>query len=133
MIAPLKTVLLLAGGVTGGAFLCPLCDRSPTLAAAQVNVPTAMPRDTATVRLHVSGMTCGTCPVTARLALKKVSGVYTAVVTLDDSLGVVQYDPALVTPDQIAAQLTKLTGYGAKVLQDPRTGTPQRPRGDGEP
>lgn len=129
MIAPLKTVLLLAGGVTGAAFLCPLCERGPALAAAPVAVSTALLPDTATARLHISGMTCGTCPVTARLALKKVSGVYTAVVTLDDNLGVVQYDPALVTPDEIAAHLTKLTGYGAKVLQDPKTETLRRSRG----
>ena len=44
-------------------------------------------------------MTCGSCPTTARLALKKLTGVYSATVTLDDSLGVVQYDPRRVTRD----------------------------------
>lgn len=74
--------------------------------------------DTATVRLHISKMTCGSCPTTARLALKRLSGVYSATVTLDDSLGVVRYDPGRVTPAQIAAHLTKLTGFGATVLPD---------------
>src|SRR5207247_4955618 len=69
----------------------------------------------ATVRLHISRMTCGSCPTTARLALKKLPGVYGATVTLDDSLGVVRYDPRQVTPDQIAAHLTRLTGFGATV------------------
>jgi copper chaperone CopZ len=77
-----------------------------------------VPSDTATAKLHISGMTCGTCPITARAALNKVTGVYSAKVTLDDSLGVVKYDPKRVTPAQIAAQLTRLTGYGAKVLAE---------------
>src|SRR5437773_4871514 len=74
--------------------------------------------DTATVRLHISKMTCGSCPTTARLALKRLPGVYSATVTLDDSLGVVRYDPARVTPAQIAAHLTKMTGFGATILSD---------------
>ena len=74
--------------------------------------------DTATVRLHISKMTCGTCPMTARLALKRLAGVYSASVTLNDSLGVVRYDPRQVNPTQIAAHLTKLTGFGATVLTD---------------
>jgi copper chaperone CopZ len=72
--------------------------------------------DTATVKLHISGMTCGSCPVTARTALKRLPGVLDAKVTLDDSLGVVTYDPRKVTPAQIAAHLTRLTGYGARII-----------------
>src|SRR2546430_4725488 len=74
--------------------------------------------DTATVRLHISRMTCGSCPTTARLALKRLTGVYTATVTLDDSLGIVRYDPRQVSPAQIAAHLTRLTGFGATILPD---------------
>jgi len=72
--------------------------------------------DTATVRLHISKMTCGSCPTTARLALRRLKGVYSATVTLDDSLGVVRYDRRQVTPAQIAAHLTRLTGFGATIL-----------------
>src|SRR5437016_6463953 len=82
--------------------------------------------DTATVRLHISKMTCGSCPATARLALKRLPGVYTATVTLDDSLGVVKYDPRRVTPAEIAAHLTRLTGFGAAILSD-SSKTPGRP------
>jgi mercuric ion binding protein len=80
--------------------------------------------DTATVRLHISKMTCGSCPATARLALRRLTGVYSATVTLDDSLGVVRYDPRQVKPAQIAAHLTRLTGYGATVLPDTTSGKP---------
>jgi len=37
---------------------------------------------------------------------------------LDDSLGVVRYDPRQVNPAQIAAHLTRLTGFGATILPD---------------
>lgn len=111
----------------GGAVLCPICE--PALAVAQnANVVVAAQgADTATAKLHISGMTCGTCPVTARAALRKLPGVYSATVTLDDSLGVVRYDARKVTPADIAAHLTKLTGYGAKVIPD----TAKAPRRSG--
>jgi copper chaperone CopZ len=70
-------------------------------------------------------MTCGSCPTTARLALKRLTGVYNATVTLDDSLGVVRYDPRRVNPAQIAAHLTQLTGFGATIL----SGTARAARG----
>src|SRR5437868_13018814 len=96
MLSSLKVTLLFAAAV-GGAPQAP---------------------DTATVRLHISKMTCGSCPATARLALKRLPGVYSAAVTLNDSLGVVRYDPRQVSPAQIAAHLTRLTGFGATVLPD---------------
>ncbi len=116
MFSSVKAGLLLAGGLTGAAFLCPLCDRGIQGAGAQHPLVVAQAPDTATLRLHVSGMTCGSCPATARLALQRLPGVYSAVVTLDDSLGVVRYDPRRVTPGEIAAHLTKLTGFGATLV-----------------
>ena len=74
--------------------------------------------DTATVRFHISKMTCGSCPATARLALKRLPGVYSAALTLNDSLGVVRYDPRQVNPARIAAHLTRLTGFGATILPE---------------
>jgi copper chaperone CopZ len=115
MLTSVKAALVIAAGITGGAYLCPLCGGGVQPAGAQraAQVP-----DTAVVRLHISGMTCGSCPTTARLALQKLAGVFKAEVTLDDSLGVVHYDPWRVTPPQIAAHLAKLTGYQATVLPD---------------
>lgn len=118
MLASLKTGLLLAAGISGAAFICPLCGGGVQAAGAQ-NVPVATQApDTATVRLHISRMTCGSCPTTARLALRRLPGVYSATVTLDDSLGVVRYDPKRVTPSRVAAHLTQLTGFGATILPD---------------
>jgi len=110
------TISVLAA-VIGGAVLCPLCE-SHVADARQVVSTAIQATDTAITRLHISGMTCGTCPVTARKALSKLAGVYSATVTLPDSLGVVKFDPRKVKPAEIAAHLTKMTGYGAKVLAD---------------
>lgn len=103
-----------------------ICGAGASAAEAQQAAAVTAVSDTATVKLHISGMTCGSCPVTARVALNKLTGVYSAKVTLDDSLGVVKYDPRRVTPAQITAQLTRLTGYGAKVI-----GEPAKPAGKG--
>lgn len=78
----------------------------------------AQPADTAVTRLHVSKMTCGSCPITARVALGKLAGVYDASVTLKDSLAVVRFDPRRVSPARIAAYLTERTGFPARVLDE---------------
>ena len=118
MLSSLKLTLLFAAGVSGAAVLCPLCGAGLQTAGAQPTQVALQAADTATVRLHISKMTCGSCPATARLALKRLKGVYSARVTLDDSLGVVKYDPRRVTPAEIAAHLTRLTGFGAAILSD---------------
>lgn len=106
-----------AAGLLAAAAVCPLCDRAVSAAQAQASA-SLQSADTVVVRLHISGMTCGTCPATARLALRRLAGVYDATVTLRDSLGVVRYDPRRTRPADIAAHLTRLTGYGAVVLPD---------------
>ena len=118
MLTSLKGGLLVVTAITGAALFCPLCGGGvPALSAQHVRVAVQAP-DTATVRLHISRMTCGSCPTTARLALKRLAGVYSATVTLADSLGVVRYDPKRVTPSRVAAHLTQLTGFGATILPD---------------
>ena len=118
MLSSAKAGLVVAAGLTGAAFLCPLCGGGLQAARAQNPGITAQTPDTATVRLHISKMTCGSCPTTARLALKRLAGVYSSTVTLDDSLGVVRYDLRHVSPAQITAHLTRLTGFGATILPD---------------
>ena len=115
-----SSVKLLLVAVVGAAILCPLCEaRLASAAGSATSSPIANSRaDTATARLHISGMTCGTCPTTARIALRRMAGVYDARVTLDDSLGIVHYDPARVTAKTIAGQLTRLTGYRTTILSN---------------
>lgn len=123
-----KAGLLLAGGFTGIAVLCPLGDGGVRVAGATLVRVAVQAPDTAIVRLHISQMTCGSCPTTARLALKQLPGVYSATVTLDDSLGAVRYDPRRVTPSEISAHLTRLTGFGATVWPDTTTAPRQSRR-----
>src|SRR6266496_3747996 len=118
MLSSLKVTLLFGAALGGAAVLCPLCGAGIQAVRAQSVPVAAQTPDTATVRLHISKMTCGSCPTTARLALKRLAGVYSAAVTLDDSLGVVRYDPRHVNPAEIAAHLTRLTGFGAAILSD---------------
>src|SRR5437660_2700555 len=127
MLSSAKAGLLVAAGLTGVAFPCPLCDWGIQVARAQNPGVAVQTPDTATVRLHISKMTCGSCPTTARLALKRLPGVYSATVTLDDSLGVVRYDRRKVSPAQIAAHLTEMTGFGATILPPAENGRPTRP------
>lgn len=128
MLSAMKAGLVLAAGLTGAAMLCPLCGGGIGTAAATPSGVYLPATDTAQARLHISGMTCGSCPTTARVALKKLTGVYSATVTLEDSLGVVQYDPRRVSPAQIASHLNRLTGYVATVLPD-STATPRKSGG----
>mgnify|MGYP001565225195 FL=1 len=126
MMTSLGTALVLVAALTGSAMPCPPGSLY-ALTEAPLNAQVAArASDTATVRLRISGMTCGSCPATARLALRRLGGVYSATVTLDDSLGVVRYDSRRVTPAQIAAHLTRLTGYGATVVPD-TTAASRRP------
>jgi copper chaperone CopZ len=110
-----KLVTVALAALAGAGVLCPICDAGIAAASAQLAGVQQAP-DSATARLHISGMSCGSCPTTARLALQRLRGVYRATVTLDDSLGVVRYDPQRVTPAQIAAHLTRLTGFEATIL-----------------
>jgi copper chaperone CopZ len=115
LVAVAAVATLAAAGVLCPLPLCEGAVRAPNTqpVTGQLQAP-----DTATLRLHISGMTCGSCAFTARTALKQLAGVFSATVTLDDSLGIVRYDPRKVTPTQIAAHLTRLTGYGVSVLAD---------------
>src|SRR5258708_19089848 len=101
MIMQTKLALAAVAALAGAGGLCPLCEGGLQTARAQRVAHRTQAPDTATVRLHISGMTCGSCPLTARLALKRVPGVFSAAVTLDDSLRVVRYDPRQATPTHI--------------------------------
>ncbi|MGH7462685.1 MAG: heavy-metal-associated domain-containing protein [Longimicrobiales bacterium] len=127
MTVQTKFIAMALTALAGAGVLCPLCEGGVRVASAQPAAVQQAP-DTATVRLHISNMTCGSCPLTARTAFKKLPGVLDARVTLADSLGVVRYDPSRVTPEQIAAHLTHRTGFGATILSDTME-TPHRSGG----
>lgn len=66
------------------------------------------------VTFAVEGMTCPSCKVTVRLALKKIDGVKEAKVDVDKGLVTVDYDVAKITPERIAQAINEM-GYKTAV------------------
>lgn len=68
----------------------------------------------ASVSLHVEGMTCASCKVAVRNALSKIEGVKDARVDVAKKSATVEYDPAKVTPQQLLDAVNRL-GYQASL------------------
>jgi len=68
----------------------------------------------ATLKLRVTGMTCGHCQMKVEKALLGAGGVYSAVVDLSAGEAEVDFNDDAATADQIIAAVAK-AGYGAKV------------------
>lgn len=111
--------LLAATGLVGATAICGICVRG--IASDTRSVGAAVAGDTATVKLAIRGMTCGSCATTARVALQRVEGIYRADVSYESKSGVVSYDPARTSPESFIAHLKKLTGYEATVVPESRS------------
>lgn len=104
--------LRLLASVSVGTLLavCPCCstkagaEGSPAQTAAAVS----------TVTLSVEGMTCASCSVAVRTALKRLDGVRDARVSVEEKRAVVDYEPSKVTPQQMVDAVNRL-GYRASV------------------
>ncbi|HMA43131.1 MAG TPA: cation transporter [Gemmatimonadales bacterium] len=68
----------------------------------------------ACAKLKVTGMSCGHCQKTVEQALKGVSGVYSAVVDLQDGEAEVDFDDDTVTAGTLLAAVER-AGYGARL------------------
>ncbi len=66
-------------------------------------------------KLKVTGMSCGHCRMTVEQALKGVSGVYSAVVDLQDGEAEVDFDDDAATTTQLVSAIEN-AGYGAKLV-----------------
>ena len=104
--------------LAGTSALCPSCGGGVWNAGAQHLGVAQQVSDTATVRLHLSGMTCGSCATTARIALRRAPGVYGAEVSYEAATAGVRYDPARTSPERLIERLADLTGYGGRVIAD---------------
>ena len=65
--------------------------------------------------LHIDGMACGGCANTVRQALLGLEGVTAAEVTHAEGRARVSFDPAGITPQQIADAVSA-AGYPAAVI-----------------
>ncbi|GAB4532562.1 MAG: hypothetical protein Tsb0010_13580 [Parvularculaceae bacterium] len=69
-----------------------------------------------TAAFAIENMTCATCPITVRTAMKRVKGVKSVAVDYDAKTATVTFDPEITAPDQIAAASTN-AGYPASPLE----------------
>ena len=72
----------------------------------------AQASESRTVTLDVKGMTCPTCPVTVKVALKKQAGVDEVRMDARHNTAEITFDPAKVSPEQLAKVVTE-AGYPA--------------------
>lgn len=82
-----------------------------TLVAAP---PAEAQAETARVTLHIDGMTCASCSLAVRTALRRLDGVREANVSFDEKRARVVYDPARVTTERMVQAINDL-GYRARV------------------
>lgn len=68
----------------------------------------------ANVKLRVTGMTCGHCQAKVEQALKGVTGVYSAIVDLQDGEAEVDFNDDAVTTVQLVAAVERV-GYTARL------------------
>ncbi|MBI3952194.1 MAG: copper ion binding protein [Acidobacteria bacterium] len=68
----------------------------------------------ATATIRVEGMTCGGCAALVHQVLAKREGVKFVEVNLEKKQAIVKYDPAKVTPKQLAEAINQ-TGFKAKL------------------
>ena len=76
----------------------------------------AMAKDSS-VRIKVSGMTCGACAVSVKRSLEKTKGVKSADVSVERGLATVVYDDSQVNEQQLREAIYK-TGFKAEPAQE---------------
>ncbi|MDT7531457.1 heavy metal-associated domain-containing protein [Sphingopyxis sp. SE2] len=92
---------LATAGIMSTTFVTPLA------AEAKAAVPRAQ-----TATFAVENMTCATCPITVKKAMSGVKGVQSVKVDFDARKAVVEFDPKVTNPAEIAAASTN-AGYPA--------------------
>jgi mercuric ion transport protein len=109
-IAALAVVVLGAAPYAAGPLGAALHDAKPANSGGDTAERAAA---FAKATLDVKGMTCAGCEMTVRLALERTPGVGSASVSFERGEAVVDYDPARVTPDEVARELARATGAEA--------------------
>jgi periplasmic mercuric ion binding protein len=88
------------------------------IAAGALVSPVAADPANSTAEQHqsfaIENMTCASCPITVRLAMKKVKGVTSVKVDFEKKTAAVTFDPAITNTDEIAMASTN-AGYPAHV------------------
>lgn len=118
-IRNVAAVALLGAVIAGGSAVCFGCSRdeptarSPAAPSASAAAPVALAATDSRVAIPVEGITCGSCVISIRTALKKLDGVKAVEASPDDANAVlVTFDAQQVTPERLAQTINDL-GYKA--------------------
>lgn len=79
--------------------------------------PTTAVKATRTASLRVNGMTCASCAVTVKVAVKRLEGVASVKVDVPGSRASIHYDDERVSAQALAQAITD-AGYESTVLSD---------------
>ncbi len=71
---------------------------------------------TETKNFRIAKMTCASCPITVKTAMKKVQGVSSVAIDYKTKVATVQFDPALTNTNAIAAA-SRNAGYPATLAE----------------
>ena len=82
---------------------------------AQQNTSVQAALTQTTASFTIEKMTCATCPISVRKAMKRVDGVQSVEVDFKTKIAIVVFAPAKTGPSQIAAASTKV-GYPAREI-----------------
>lgn len=82
----------------------------PASRAVAAEAPKAAAPAASTLVIPVKGMSCGGCAAHIDASLRKLDGVKSARTEVEKAQTTVQFDPAKVKPEQLAAAITK-AGY----------------------
>ncbi|MCH9674355.1 MAG: cation transporter [Gammaproteobacteria bacterium] len=88
-----------------------------TLAVLLFSAETAMAANERTVAFAIEKMTCATCPITVRAAMKRVDGVKAVDVDLDSKIATVTFDASVTSVSEIAGASSNV-GFPATVAED---------------
>ena len=101
----LWVVTILAVGIMAFPYLVPTGSGGTTSTLQQTERAT----------LAVEGMTCNGCVLTVESSLKRVKGVHSAAVALEPPRALVEFDPSLVTVEELVEATTR-AGYPSRPL-----------------
>lgn len=113
----MKSLFAACAYLAVGSGICVLSEPSSSIGASHTAVDSPVMADTAVSRFAIEGMTCGSCAITARIAIGRALGVYKAEVSYDEAKAIVWYDSMQTSPEKIVAVLKKATGYVARELK----------------
>ena len=111
----MKKTFLLASAIGAAAIGGPALAAASQATNEETVVATAEATQ-ATAQFSIDKMTCATCPISVKKAMKRVDGVKSVEVDFETKIATVNYDPAITTPTEIAAASTNV-GYLATEIE----------------